>query len=219
MFSRISETLLKQGPTNPMKTISLIVTLFLATVAGYAQPAPSTKTDFRDAMDKLWDDHVSWTRLYIVSAAANLPDKDATAQRLLQNQADIGNAVKPVYGDAAGEKLTGLLKDHITIATEIIDAAKAGDTAKKDEAVNRWKTNADDIATFLSKANPKNWPADEMKKMMQEHLDLTTNEVVARLQGDWQADIAAYEKVHEQILKMADMLSAGITKQFPNKFK
>jgi hypothetical protein len=202
-----------------MKTISLIVTLFLTTVAGYAQPAPSNKSGFRDAMDKLWEDHVTWTRLYIVSAAANLPDKDATAQRLLQNQIDIGNAVKPVNGDAAGEKLTGLLNDHITIATEIIDAAKAGDTAKKDEAANRWKTNADEIATFLSKANPKNWPADEMKKMMQEHLDLTTNEVVARLQGDWAADIAAYEKVHEQILEMADMLSGGILKQFPNKFK
>lgn len=202
-----------------MKTISLIVTLFLTTVAGYAQPAPSTKSGFRGAMDKLWEDHVTWTRLYIVSAAADLPDKDATAQRLLQNQADIGNAIKPVYGEVAGEKLTGLLKDHITIATEIIDAAKAGDTAKKDEAANRWKTNADDIATFLSNANPKNWPVDEMKKMMQQHLDLTTNEVVARLHGDWAADIAAYEKVHEQILKMADMLSGGITKQFPNKFK
>jgi len=133
-----------------MKTISLIVTLFLTTVAGLAQPTPSAKADFRDAMDKLWDDHVTWTRLCIVSAAANLPDKDPTAQRLLQNQADIGNAIKPVYGDAAGEKLTGLLKDHIMIATEIIDAAKVGDSAKKDEAANRWKTNADEIATFLS---------------------------------------------------------------------
>ncbi len=58
-----------------------------------------------------------------------------------------------------------------------------------------------------------------MKKMMHEHLDLTTAEVVARLQGDWAADIAAYEKVHTQIRKMADMLSTGIIKQFPNKFK
>ena len=133
-----------------MKTISLIVTLFLTTVAGFAQPTPSAKADFPDAMDKLWDDHVTWTRLCIVSAAANLPHKDPTAQRLLQNQADIGNAIKPVYGDAAGEKLTGLLKDHIMIATEIIDAAKVGDSAKKDETANRWKTNADEIATFLS---------------------------------------------------------------------
>jgi hypothetical protein len=170
-------------------------------------------------MDKLWEDHVTWTRLYIVSAAANLPDQDTTAQRLLQNQTDIGNAIKPFYGDAAGDKLDGLLKDHIMIATEIIAAAKSGDATEKDEAAQRWGANADDIASFLSSANPKQWPASEMKEMMPEHLDLTTSEVVARLQGDWTADIAAYDKVHEQILKMAGMLSDGIIKQFPNKFK
>jgi hypothetical protein len=198
--------------------ISLFV-FVLAPVAVVAESASITRASLRDAMDKLWEDHITWTRLYIVSTAADLPDKDPTAQRLLQNQTDIGNAIKPFYGDAAGDKLGGLLKDHIMIATEIIDAAKAGDTAKKDEASNRWNANADEIATFLSGANPKNWPADEMKRMMREHLELTTAEVVARLQSDWPADIAAYEKVHTQILKMADMLSAGIIKQFPNKFK
>jgi hypothetical protein len=202
-----------------MKIFILIATLFSAAVTGFVQAAPLAKSDLREAMDKLWEDHVSWTRLYIFSATASLPDKDATAQRLLQNQLDIGNAIKPIYGDAVGEKLAELLKDHIMIATEIIDAGKAGDSVKKDEPSNRWNANADDIAAFLSEANPKNWPIAEMKKMMRDHLDLTTAEVVVRLQGDWAADIAAYEKVHTQILKMADMLSTGIIKQFPNKFK
>ena len=197
----------------------LNLVLLLVPLISYAQSAPMSKSNLRDSMDKLWEDHVTWTRLYIVSAAANLPDKDSTAQRLLQNQSDIGDAIKPLYGDAAGDKLAGLLKDHIMISTEIIDAAKAGDAAKKDEASNRWNANADDIAVMLSAANPKNWPIAEMKKMMHEHLDLTTAEVVARLQGDWAADVAAYEKVHTQIWKMADMLSTGIIKQFPNKFK
>jgi len=197
----------------------LNLVLLLVPLISYAQSAPMSKSNLRDSMDKLWEDHVTWTRLYIVSAAANLPDKDSTAQRLLQNQSDIGDAIKPLYGDAAGDKLAGLLKDHIMISTEIIDAVKAGDAAKKDEVANRWNANADDIAVMLSAANPKNWPIAEMKKMMHEHLDLTTAEVVARLQGDWAADIAAYEKVHTQIRKMADMLSTGIIKQFPNKFK
>jgi hypothetical protein len=178
-----------------------------------------SRDDFGSGMRKLWEDHITWTRLYIVSAVADLPDKDATTKRLLQNQTDIGNAVKPFFGNDAGDKLTALLKDHILIAAGLIDAAKAGDAARKEDAAKRWNANADEIAAFLSGANPKNWAADEMKSMMREHLQATTAEVVAHLTKDWTADIAAYVKVHEQILRMADMLSSGIEKQFPEKFK
>jgi hypothetical protein len=174
---------------------------------------------FHDAMRKLWEDHITWTRLFIVSAAADLPDKGPTTGRLLQNQVDIGNAIKPYYGDAAGEKLTALLKEHITTAAEVVAAAKANDTAKLTDANRRWFANADAIAAFLSGANPKSWPAAEMKRMMHEHLDLTTAEAVAHLKGDWAADVAAYDKVHVQILHMADMLSEGIVSQYPAKFK
>ena len=171
------------------------------------------------AMRKLWEDHITWTRVFIISAAADLPDKAAATDRLLQNQVDLGNAIKPYYGDAAGNQLTTLLKEHITTAAEVVTAAKAGDKAKQDDATKRWFTNADQIADFLSKANPKSWPQAEMRKMMRDHLTLTTEEVVARLQGNWAADIAAYDKVHEQILHMADMLSAGIISQHAAKFK
>jgi len=171
----------------------------------------------RRDMRKLWEDHVSWTRLYIISALADLPDKDATSKRLIQNQADIGDAVKPFYGDDAGNKLTALLKDHILVAVDLIDAAKANDKAKQNDATRRWQANADEIATFLSKANPQNWPEAEMKSMMREHLDLTTQEVVARLKKNWSEDVSTYEKVHNQALHMADMFSDGIAKQFPDK--
>ena len=180
----------------------------------------STKeAGLHDAMRKLWEDHITWTRLFIVSAVADLPDKEATTDRLLQNQVDIGNAIKPYYGDAAGEKLTALLKVHITTAAELVAAAKAGDTAKMSEANKRWYANADEIAAFLSGANPKSWPPAEMKAMMHEHLDLTTAEVVARLKGNWADDVAAYEKIHNQILQMADMLTTGIINQYPARFK
>ncbi len=172
----------------------------------------------RADMRKLWEDHITWTRVYIISAAANLEDQKAAAGRLLQNQTDIGDAIKPIYGEAAGTKLTALLKDHITIATELIAAAKAGDAAKKADAADRWNRNADEIASFLSTANPKHWPLADMKKMMHDHLDLTTKEVVARLSKDWAGDVAAYDRVHEEILAMADMLSAGIIHQHPEKF-
>lgn len=174
-------------------------------------------SSLRADMRKLWEDHIAWTRLYIVTAAAKLPEKDVTAQRLLRNQEDIGNAIKPFYGDAAGTKLTGLLKSHITIATEVIDAAMKADEPKKTDAMKRWGANADEIATFLSGANPAHWPLAEMKAMLHSHLDLTTQEVVAQLTKDWAGSVAAYDMIHDQMLKMADALSTGILKQFPGK--
>jgi hypothetical protein len=179
--------------------------------------ATGKSADLRRDMRKLWDDHVTWTRPYIISALGDLPDKDATSKRLIQNQVDIGNAIKPFYGDDAGNKLTTLLKDHILIAVDLIDAAKADDKTKQDDATKRWQANADEIAASLSKANPQNWPEAEMKSMMREHLDLTTQEAVARLKKDWNTDVSTFEKVQNQALHMADMLSSGIAKQFPDK--
>ena len=138
---------------------------------------------------------------------------------LLANQVDIGNQMEPYYGEEAGGKLTALLKDHILIAADVIDAAKKGDSAKRMEASKRWYANSDEIAVFLEGVNPKYWPADDMKKMLREHLDTTTAEVTAGLNKDWNADIAAYDKLHTQILEMADVLSYGVIHQFPDKFK
>jgi hypothetical protein len=182
-----------------------------------AQMAADKGGALKADMRKLWEDHIAWTRMYIVSAAANLPEKEATAARLMKNQEDIGNAIKPYYGDPAGTQLTGLLKSHITIATEIIDAAMKGDNPAKDDAARRWGANADDIAGLLSGANPTNWPLPEMKQMLHDHLDLTTQEVVAHLGKDWAGSIAAYDRIHEQMLTMADALSGGIEKQFPDR--
>lgn len=172
----------------------------------------------KQAMRKLWEDHITWTRVYIIDVAADLPEASVTAERLLENQVQIGDAIKPFYGAEAGEQLTALLTDHILIAVDLLAAAKSGDTAAFDEANTRWYANADEIAAFLSSANPDNWPQAEMQAMMKSHLDLTLEEATARLSGDWQADVAAYDKVHEEILEMADMLADGIVKQFPDQF-
>jgi len=199
--------------------LTLVAALTVYSSAAAHKPRSADELTFQNAMRKLWEDHITWTRLYIVSAAADLPDKDLTAQRLLQNQEDIGNAIKPFYGEEAGDQLTALLRDHILTAAELIEAAKTGDEAAFEQANRRWYANADEIAAFLNAANPDHWPLDEMRDMMKSHLDLTLEEASARLNGDFEADIAAYDEVHEQILEMADMLSMGIIEQFPKKFK
>ena len=150
---------------------------------------------------------------------ARLPDFDLAAQRLLQNQADIGDALEPFYGREAADELTQLLRDHILIAVDVLIAAKAGDQPALDDALARWDANAGDIATFLNAANPDNWPLSEKRAMMSQHLALTTQEAVARLTGDYAGDIAAYDAIHDQILEMADMLSTGVISQFPDRFR
>jgi hypothetical protein len=178
----------------------------------------ASRSTFHDAMRKLWEDHIVWTRMVIVSVASDLPDTSVAVDRLLRNQDDIGDAIKPFYGDAAGEELSRLLREHITGAADLLAAAKAGDANAVAAASEAWYANADAIATFLANANPRNWDLAEMKAMMHDHLDLTLEEAVARLEGRYADDAAAYDEIHVQILHMADMLSDGILAQFPARF-
>jgi hypothetical protein len=189
-------------------------------VLGAGQVASAqTRAEFHDAMRKLWVDHVTWTRLFIVEAAADSPGKAATTQRLLQNQADIGAAVGTIYGKTAGDRLTSLLRDHILIAADLVGAAKAGNTVKVDELDKKWGANADDISVFLNSANPKNWPTATLKSAMHKHLDQTLTEATHQLKGDYAASVRDYDAIQDHILMMADILSEGIIKQFPQKFR
>jgi len=174
--------------------------------------------DLRMAMRKLWEDHITWTRNYIISALAGLEDAGKVAERLLRNQDDIGDAITPIYGDEAGKKLASLLRDHILVATEVVKAAKMGNDEDLTNANKKWHANADDIAVFLSGANP-NWPKQVLVDMLYKHLKYTTGEVVSRLKKDWAADIDYYDKGHVYMLMFADALTDGIVKQFPDKFK
>jgi prophage DNA circulation protein len=170
-------------------------------------------------MRKLWEDHVTWTRLAIVSFAAGLPDLEATETRLLRNQTDIGDAIKPYYGQAAGNRLTALLRSHILGAVTLLQAAKAGDNAQITKASTAWYANGNQIADFLHDANPSNWSGAATRAMMKEHLDQTLLEAQDRLQGRFAADVRDYDAVHRHILDMADTLSAGIMRQFPQCFR
>ena len=189
--------------------------------AAVAHGAVGARVAFHDAMRTLWEDHIVWTRQSIVSAATlpgDLADIGPTTDRLLANQVDIGNALKPFYGEAAGDQVTALLRDHILTAAELIAAAKAGDAPGVESASAAWYANAHDIAVALNGLNPDHWDLADLDAMMKDHLDLTLEEAVARLQGRYADDIAAYDRVHAEILSMADMLSDGIIAQFPSRF-
>ena len=184
-------------------------------------PAMETRkaVALRADMRQLWEDHITWTRLAIISLTTGSPDTEATVGRLMKNQTDIGNVLKPFYGKSAGTELTRQLKQHILIAADVIAAAKAGDQTKLADAQARWARNGDDIAKVLASVNPRFWKLGAMKAELRTHLKLTTDEAVARLQGNWAADVAAYDKIHVHALHMSDLLAAGIVEQFPKRFR
>jgi len=179
--------------------------------------ATSKSCDLKTTMRKLWADHVIWTREYIVSTVANAEDNKDVSDRLIKNQVDIGDAIGQYYGATAGNELTVLLKDHILIAVDVVAAAKSNNQEKLREVDARWHKNAEDIAHFLSKVN-NNWIINDLMAMFKDHLRLTTAEAVARIKKEWKNDIKTFDEVFEQIMKMADMLTDGIIKQFPGKF-
>jgi hypothetical protein len=204
-----------------MKTKSTLLTLLLfALFAGNINAAPSSKTDacdLRSDMRQLWEEHVMWTRLVILGFIDSLPGTNEAVARLLQNQVDIGNAIKPYYGEAAGNQLTALLTNHILEAANLLTDLISGNTTQFAIDDSIWYRNADSIALFLSTANP-NWSYTDLHNMMIQHLDLTTNEVVAAFTGDYAGDVAAFDAIEAEILQMSDMLTNGIIAQFHNKF-
>lgn len=174
--------------------------------------------ELRMLQRRLWIDHVSWTRSLIISDVSSLEDTGLVLERLLKNQDDIGNSIKPYYGEEAGNKLASLLKEHIIIATQVADAAKSGNKENLEKYDKLWHENADNIAKFLSSAN-SNFSYETLKDMLYKHLQFVTDQVVARLNKDWSGDISAYDKGEDHMISFADIITDGIIKQFPQKFK
>lgn len=163
---------------------------------------------------RIWIDHVSWTRNVIMSDLASLEDTNLALERLLKNQNDIGNSIKPYYGEEAGNKLTTLLREHIDLAVKVVNSAKSNNKSDLEKYNKLWYKNADQIANFLSSLNP-NYSNKDLKDMLHKHLQFVTAQAVARLNKDWKADIEAYDKGENHMIMFADMLSDGILKQFP----
>lgn len=176
-----------------------------------------SKQDLQNLWRQLWEQHVAWTRMTILSAASDNPDFNATEARLLRNPADMGEAMKPFYGEANALKFKNLIEQHLKIAVELVGAAKAGNKEAAADAEKRWYANGDEIVGFLHSINPY-ISAAGFKNMFYNHLALTKSEAVEILNKNYEKNIALYDQIENQALMMADTISNGIISQFPQLF-
>jgi hypothetical protein len=181
-----------------------------------SKKAAAKQRDLYLAMRDLWSQHMEWTYAAVTAFVSDSPGFDASVDRLLRNQKDIGNAIKPFYGKAAGNELTKLLTEHIQLAVPVLVAAKKGDSDALDTAVADWYANARQVGSFLAKANPA-WKG--ARKMLKVHVTQTVAYASDQLQGDYAKSIADYDEAEEHMLMLADQLSAGIIEEFPGRFR
>lgn len=162
---------------------------------------------------RLWEEHIMWTRSFIISAVSELGDLDAVTARLLRNPDDFGNLLSLFYGVEIGDEFKTLLSDHLLIAADLVNAAKMGNTEAADSTRAKWYDNADDIAMFLSEINP-NWNLMVWQSLLYEHLEMVENEAVTRLNEDYEQNVMSFDQMQTQALQMADYMFEGLAKQF-----
>lgn len=162
---------------------------------------------------KLWTEHVMWTRLFIISDLAGLPDLEVTTGRLLRNPSDFAKVLEIFYGKQKADTFQSLLEEHLKIASSIVNSAKEQNAKAVEQYSTLWYRNADQIAAFLAGINPC-WSEDEWKNLLHDHLRMTADEVTARLSGQFVKDSHIFDMIWEQSLAMADYMASGMIKQF-----
>jgi hypothetical protein len=176
-----------------------------------------SEAELNQVFRTLWEQHVAWTRMLIISIAEGLPDEKLVTERLLRNASDMAAVFRRYYGDEIATKFSSLMREHLVLAAQLVKAAKAGNSRAAAEAEKKWYANADEIAAFLNSINP-NWPKSVLMNMLHEHLRMTKDEAVFRISKKYNSDIAAFDQIENQALEMADAFTDGIVKQFPNFF-
>lgn len=179
-------------------------------IVNYYQENNQKILDCRLMSRFLWDDHIVYTRNVIISVLAKLPDSDAVSQRLIKNQEDIGAFMSPYYSTDRIITFVNLLKQHITIAADVINSVEGSKDA--------WRMNGNDIVNYLYQLNRMFWPISVTGPMWTKHLDLTIAQVDARKNSMWDNDVAAYDENHTCMSEFADVISNGIIYQNMDMF-
>ena len=184
-----------------------------ATVIALIKNCLSNRKNLLSQLRLLWSQHVYWTRFFIISTAAGLGDLDPVTKRLLRNPNDFAKLLVKFYGSQKAGEFNRLLTEHLMIAADLVNAVKAKNTAKVDEARNKWYHNADEIAEFLHEINPF-WSEQKWKDLFYDHLRMTEKEAVLRLSGNFAEDVKLFDSIENEAMEMAEYMFRGIVNQF-----
>lgn len=174
------------------------------------------KAELQMQMRKLWSENALWTRMLTIGIVNNIPEINQSITRLEQNINDISRSTRLFYGDEISNQFNTLMTDHLRLTTKLITETR-NRSKSLTKMENDWYENANTISVFLSTYNP-NWSKDELQTTLFNYLKLIRMEVDVRLKRDYKNDVNVFDMAHDQALSIADYLSAGIIKQFPDKF-
>jgi hypothetical protein len=182
-------------------------------------PEGSAKVVATDAVERdLWLNHIFWVRNVVTATLAKNADAAKVAEgEVVANAHGIADAIKPFYGDKAGDALFALLAGHYGAIKAYLVATDAGDKAGQDKATDDLMANADKIATFLSGANP-NLPKDAVMGLLQAHGGHHISQIQQLKAKNYAEEAKTWGEMQTHMYVIADALTGAIAKQFPDKF-
>lgn len=194
--------------------------LAAADAAPTATPAPSaTLADTRAALRDLWLGHVFWVRNVVDARfGGNAAQAKVAEQQVVANAKAIAAAIEPFYGEAASDRLFGLLAGHWGAISDYLDAARNSDKTGQDAALKKLLANADEIAAFLGGANP-HLPVDTLRGLLTAHGSHHVQQIQEFKSGRFDQEAGTWAAMKDHMYVIADALAGGIAKQFPDRFR
>lgn len=208
------------------KVVVLVATLLTLLVPSYSfakgkkgMEKHSAKTvELRLALRDLWIGHIFWVRGVVMGTKYDNKDEAKVAEeQVVANAKALAASITPYYGKEAADKLFGLLAGHYGAIKDYMNASFSGNKEAKDSAVDKLKKNADEIATFLSSANP-NWSKDALLSALIAHGGHHIAQIDEINAKDFSGEAKTWDAMKNHVYVIADVLANGIVKQFPKKF-
>lgn len=169
--------------------------------------APTVKETAR----KLFTDHAMYIKFYIESFGNNLKDVDVITARLLKNQDEIGEFVRPIVGEENGNKLAKLLREHIMASIGALKAMKSGDVKQVNDAEKVVFANSKEVATLLSSFNPKILPLEAMIREFSHHNEYILQIATLCKEGKYEEEVKTFDAYFNHMITFSDMIAAALT--------